>query len=379
MSSRFARIALLAALVLGALVPASGAAAAFAPRLLVTPVSAETAAALPAGAAAPAGTGVLVDVRAAATDDALARVVLHLPLGTQALAPRAGQAVGRATATALTATGAGVPLAGTVTGIAADATTGACATGRGVLAVDFPYNGATVRVRVVIADPPASVSTFSAATFTACVPAASKPEAAGLRITGLVLGLGAAALRTTAVPGTYRWRALVTPFAAGSADENPAAAAEAQSLLRLPQQLTASARLVVERKPVDVKVTRSVGGKPVTAVERHVLVTRFAEVRGHALEGDGAASSEVAVSGGTAPGSLRQLVQVAPAGDGSFSVRIQIDTAAPAVSFQARLAAGPRDLGGSACTPSFGAVPCVSATAPALKLASPVVTLVTGR
>lgn len=379
MSSRFRRTVLVAALALGALLPARPAAAAYAPRLLVTPMDAATAAQASSTTPAATGGGVVVDLRAPATDDPTSRFSLHAPLGYRMLRPTVGQPVGTASGLAVDGTGAIVVLRGTVVGGAADAAAAACApAGTAVLLLQLARPGALLRIPIVVAAPGAAVATIAAATLTGCIPSAESADAGGLRLVAATFGLGSTALRGPTVAGTYRWRALFTPLAAA---ETAAASVEAQSLVRSPARVTAAAKLVVQRTPVDVKVTRTIGGKPVTAVERHVLVTRFADFSGLALEGDaGLADAEVAVTGGTAAAALRSLTQAAPAADGSWAVRIRIDTAAPAVFLQAKVAVALRDLGAEACTPSFGAtVACVGATAPALKLESPVVRLATGR
>lgn len=380
MSSRFARRTLLASVIAGALVPAGPAAAAYLPKLAVDPVDATPA----AGSAAGSGAAVSIDVRATAADDATARFVLYLPHGYRTGRPAPGVQVGTASGTALTATGQTVSLGGNVVGATADDASATCApasAGGAVWLLQLARSGTLIHVPLVVAEAPSAAATIAAATVTGCLPAASSAEAGGLRILSATFVLRTAAVAQPKAAGTYRWRAQLTPYAAGTPAENAAGAVEAQAIVRQPTSLAASARLVVKRTPVDVKVTRTIGGKTVTAVERKVLVTRFADVSGKTLgAGEPGDETQVTVLGGTSSTALRRLVQVVPAAGGSFATRIQIDTAAKAVFFQAKLTQPARDLGPAACTPSFGAaVPCVSATEPALKLASPVVRLATGR
>ena len=351
--------------------PVSPAAAAYAPTLLVTPTDGT--------ADAPVAR---ISLRAAATDAATARVVLYLPVGWAPGRPAPGAAIGRATATALAPDGSTVTLAGTVIGATADDAQAACALpGSAVWLLQLARSGTLIQIPLVVAAPPTQAAGFAAATITACWPAASSAAAGGLRLLGIDFGLGGTSLRAPRAPGTYRWRALFTPYAAGAASESPAGTVEAQSLVRLPARLTLAAKLAVRRTPVDLKVTRTIGGRQVTALERQILVTRFADLSGFAREFDGGiADAAVDVLGGVAPTSLRRLTQVTPAASGLFTTRIQIDTAAGHVTFRVRTSVGERDLGAAACTPSFGtSVACVSATAPAVKLESAAVTIATGR
>lgn len=381
-SSNFVRVGVLAALTALLLVSTASAAAAYAPTLVVTPIQAASAAAAP-GAASTAATGVKIDVRAAADDDATARAVLYVPPGYRLGRPAPGEAIGKASGTALTASGATVALGGTVVGAAADAASVACVpTGATVWLLQLARSGTLIHIPLVVTDPPASASAFASATITACFPPPSGAETGGLRLLSATFALGGTSVIPPQASGTYRWRAQLTPWAADAATEAARGTVEAQSIVRLPTTLTVSARLVVQRTPVDVKVTRTVRGKPVTAVERRVLVTRFADVSGRVLEaGHAVADAGVLVYGASTPSALRRLTRATPdPATGAFAVRVQLDTTAKAVFLQTRLAIGARDLGAAACTPSFGAaVPCVSASAPALRLQSLVVRLATGR
>ena len=361
-------VAAAAALVL--LVPASPAAAAFAPKLVVTPAS------------APGGTA--VELRATADDDLIARTALYVPLGWKTGTPAPGQLIGSAAGTALAADGSTVLLAGRVTGATADATSGACVSGGSTVWLLQVSAGATqLSIPLVVGSVSGDATGFATATITACWPAPGSPATAGLRLTGLAFELGSNALAPPPAPGASRWRALITPFAPGSATESTAASVEAQSTLQLPTTLTLAARLAVRRTPTTVKVTRTIGGKTVTASERRVIVTRFADLSGQLLGRDPAAATAgpvIELLGGTKPTPLTSLARATPATGGSYTLRIQLDTAAKTVTFAARAALPLRDLGAGSCTPSFGtAVPCVSATTPALTLASALVALATGR
>lgn len=352
------------------LVPASPAAAAYAPRLLVTPADAP-------------GGPVTVDVRAPVAERATARTVVYVPLGYRTGAPAPGEPIGKASGTALDARGATVTLAGEVVGAsAADQAASTCSPGAPTAwLLQLARDGAQLRIPLLVAAPPASATTFASATITACWPASTAPEAAGLRLLSATFALGSAALAAPAEPGTYRWRAVVTPFTASGSGESPEEAVETQSIVAQPRAVLARARLAVVRTPVDVKVTRVVNGKRVTVVERRRLVTRYADITGTAREADrGVAGAVVQVLGGTPATALRRLTAVDADATGAFATRIQIDTAAPTVTFRLRLVAAARDLGAAACTASFGpAVACVGATAPPVRVDSALLRLATGR
>lgn len=374
-----AGLAALAVVLFAPTSPAAAASAAYTPRLLVTPV-----APVPGRAAASpdAGGGVTVDLRTPADDDATARAVLHVPLGYRLGKPTPGMLIGRATGSAVTAGGVAAALNGTVIGGTADDASAACASaGTTVWLLQLTRPGVLIHIPLVVVAPPPSAATFASATITVCFPAASSVEAGGLRIVTATFTLGTGSITAPRAAGTYRWRALFTPFAQGSPAESPSGTVEAQSLVRIPARVTLSARLVVQRTPLEVKVTRTVKGKVATAVERRVLVTRFADLRGQALEfDDPLPDSPVSILGGISAGELRQLTQATPDATGGYAVRIQIDTTAKTVVFRARHVGESRDLGAAACTASFGSgVPCVGTTAPALKLESPLVSLATGR
>lgn len=348
------------------------AAAAYAPKLVVTP------------AAPRSGTsGVTVELLGADADDTTARSVVYLPLGYRAKPVAPGVEVGPARLTAVTATGSLETLAGSVTGAsAADYAASACAPSPAtVWLVTVKRALVTITIPLLVAPAPATATTFASSTITACWPGPGSAEASGLRPVSLTFALGGSALTAPAARGTYRWRTLFTPFAAGTTTENPAGSVESQSLVLLPAALRLSAKLVVRRTPVQVKVTRTVNGRPVTVVENRVLVTRFAALKGTATEADaGLAGARVTVLGGSLPTRLRDLTEAATDARGAFSTLIQINTTAKTVTFQAQLELAMRDRGASACIASFGAtVPCTSASSGKLSLGSTLTRLATGR
>lgn len=366
----------LAALILGTalllLSPIAMAAAAYAPKLVVTP------------AAPHSGIGsATVELLGATADDTTARSVVYLPLGYRARSVAPGVEVGLAHLTAVKTTGSVATLSGTVTGAnPADYATNACAAAPvTVWLVTVKRSLVTITIPLLVAPAPAAATNFATSTITACWPVPGSAEAGGLRPLSLMFALDASALTTPSVSGTYRWRAQLTPFGTGSTTENAAGSVESQSLVLVPTALRLSAKLVVRRTPIQLKVTRTVNGRPVTVVENRVLVTRFAALKGTATEADaGLAGARVTVLGGSSPTRLRDLTAATADARGAFSTLIQINTTAKTVTFQAELVLAVRDRGASACVASFGAtVPCISASSGKLSLSSTLVRLATGR
>ena len=369
---RKAPAALLLGIALLLLSPIATAAAAYAPRLVVTPASPW------AGSSA-----LTVELLGTSGEDTAARSVVYLPLGYRAMPVAAGVPIGPARLAVVTTTGAVATMSGTVTGAnPADYATSACAPGpAAVWLVEVARGGVTFRIPLLVAPAPVAASTFAVSMITACWPVPGAAETAGLRALSLTFGLGGSALTAPTASGTYRWRAQLTPYATGATTENAAGTVESQSLVLAPPALRLSAELVVRRTPVDVKVTRTVDGRQVTVVERSVLVTRFAALTGTATEADaGLAGAKVALLGGSSPTRLRELTEVTADARGAFTALIQINTTAESVTFRAELDLAARDRGAAACVASFGAtVPCSSAGSGKLSLGTALVRLATGR
>ena len=364
-------------------VSSSPAAAAYAPKLVVTPAS-------PGSATA----DVTVALLNTSGDEATARSVVYLPLGYRTKRPAAGVLIGRASLTAVTPAGGLTTLSGAVTAaVAADVAGSSCAPASASASASAPASGtvwllevsrnrALVRIPLLVAPAPQAAATFAAATITACWPAPGATELRGLLPSSLTLALGSVALTAPTAAGTYRWRAQLTPYTDGAdRSENVARTVEVQSLVLIPAALRISATLTMRRTPVDVKVTRAVNGRPVTVVEHRVLLTRYASLTGTATEADsGIEGTPVDVLGASSATRLRGLTQVTPDARGAFATLIQINTTAKTVYFRAELELGVRDRGVAGCVASFGAsVPCISASSGALKLTSPLVRLATGR
>ena len=352
--------------------PISSAAAAYAPRLVVTPAS-------PGSGTA----DVTVALLGTDGDDVTARSVVYLPLGYRTRQPAVGAQLGTARLNAVTPAGGLTTLTGAVRAVAAaDYAGSTCAVGADVVwLVEVARSSTVIRIPLLVTPAPPAAATIAAATITACWPGPGTPDAEGLRPTSLTFVLGSTAVASPTATGTYRWRAQLTPFgAAAGAGENAAGTVEAQSLVLIPLALRLSAKLTVRRTPIDLKVTRTVNGRPLTVVEHRVLVTRFALLTGSATEADaGLQEAPIDVQGASSPTRLHQLTQIAADARGNFTTLVQINTNAKAVTWRASLELGVRDRGAAACIASFGAIPCVSATSGALTLTSRAVRLATGR
>lgn len=350
--------------------PAAPAAAAYAPRLTVVPAS---------GGAGSAET--TITVAAGQADAATARIVLVVPAGYRVGTAALGEIVGTASGTAVAANGAVVTLGGRVIGAAPGDTGGSCSSGSARWILQLARGTTLLRIPLVVGDAPAAAAGAAAASVTACWPAAAAPESGGLRLLSATFTLSPTSLAGPDAAGAYLWRAQVIPFTAGAATENAAGAVESQAVVAVPGAVVVTAKLALTRSPVAVKVTRTVNGKAITVTERRTLVTRFADISG-TVGGAGSATAGTAVDilGGTGSGSLQPLAQAKAGADGSFSARIELDTAAKTVTFQARVAATARDLGAAGCTASLAAaVPCAGATASSRPVASAAVRLATGR
>lgn len=88
-------------------------------------------------------------------------------------------------------------------------------------------------------------SAFASGKFTVCLPSPDVPPAQGGATLGAKLINAAITLRgifaNPSTGGNYVWRTLFTPYATGTGTPNPAGTVEAQSIDRLPAQLTLTA------------------------------------------------------------------------------------------------------------------------------------------
>jgi len=319
-----------------ALVMTGPASAALTPRL-----SASTS---PAGSA--------VSYSQAATDDPVAKITYYVPSGfTALLAQPAGEVVGTVSATALAADlgNATLPLRGTI--VAADATTTVTVSGQQVpLSVaatqctgtathgafwilNLTASGQTLQVPAYVDDVPLTVplSDIANNTIQICLPPPDVPAGTPGRAT-----FGAKLVSATFIsevfsvpPGSYTWRAVVTPYTPGRGTANPAGTVEAQSIDRTPQQVTIAGR-AVRGKVRTVRVTGRV----------RAATSGVAGVRVQVLLG------------------TRVLGRATTRAGGVWTTTVRIPTATALLRASATAAA----TSAGACTASFPPVPCAGKT-----------------
>jgi hypothetical protein len=317
------------------------------------------------------GVGTKLKLTKSQADNDLARAVFYVPLGYQLSNSAVGTQLGTAAATVFARDlNAIVPVTGTVTvanpaDFAAQAT--ACtgtATHSQIWALNLQAAGTPLTVPAfvdTITAPP--LSALALATITFCLPPSDIPQGTPGRAT-----LGASvitaefttnALVNPGTAGSYRWRALVTPYQTANGKVDSAGTVEAQSIVNVPTTLT----LTAKGKKGAAKGTYTVtyGGKLIS-------------------NGQGVESATVDVlKGSTAKGVKKFKTQSTAAGaySGSFTVR-QAKKATFAY-LVAKATTSDQDLGTTGCTATFVPplspvpIPCVDATVAGVSLTSSVV------
>jgi hypothetical protein len=145
--------------------------------------------------------------------------------------------------------------------------------------------------------------------------------------------------------GEYRWRTLWTPYTPRTGQPNAVGTQEAQSVVRIPTQVT----LNVKKS----KVFKGKGKKRRT----WTLVTMTGKVTENAT---GIAGQAVTIGfSKTASGKLTRLKAVTTAADGSYKKTLLVQNS---IYVQSDTTIAQRDLGATACTPTFGVL-CSSASA----------------
>jgi len=256
-----------------------------------------------------------------------------------------GTVLGTVTAKATTGAlgGAVVPLAGTVKAVAADGTylsngaqvpvanAATACTGNAshttYWVLDLSAVGQTFDVPLFV---DAITGPIAKATITLCLPSSEVPPPQGapfgVRILQAALTVKGVFPTTT---GDYRWRALVTAYAAGTATIDTGSTVETQAVEHAPGAVTLVARKLGRlRATVSGKVTEA--GKPV-------------------------ANAAVVVAGGR-----RTLRLKTTAGGGYRGV---VALARPGARLRATATVPSRDLGASSCTATFASagIPCIDA------------------
>ena len=287
-----------------------------------------------------------------ATDDPVAKITFYVPSGfTALLAQPEGEQVGTVSATALAADlgNANLPLRGTI--VAATATTTVTVSGQAVplgaaatqctgTAVHSAYwilnltaSGQTLQVPAYVDDVPLTspLSDLANNSIQICLPPPDVPAGTPGRAT-----FGAKLVSATLLsdvfsvpPGSYTWRAVVTPYTPATGRANPAGTVEVQSVDRTPQQVTLAGRAVRGQAR-----TVRVSGR-VRAAER------------------GVAGARVQVLLGT-----RVLGRATTKAGGVWSATVRIPTATAFLRASATYTAA----SAGTCTAGFPPVPCGAKT-----------------
>lgn len=334
------RCVLIVGVITGALVGATPALAAFAPKIIVKPAST-------------GGTNIRVAVGTA--DDPTARFALYAPIGSTATFPIApGTPLGAvsAHAAAVDLGGAVLPLTGNVlVANPADpvilAASTACdpVTHLSILVLNLQAAGQTLNVPLFVDQASGAETAFSAIKITVCLPPPDVPVGTpGRAMFGAKLldaDFTISSLLGPTVAGQHRWRSLWTPYIPLVGKINAAATVETQSLVFQPTSLA-------------IKV--STVGK-VKKVKGKRRVTTTAIVSGSLQAGGAGAPDQrvTIVAGGKTVGTVTTKA------DGTFSFATKITKA---TVFQAKVESPDRDLGASACTATFAAqaISCIQAT-----------------
>jgi hypothetical protein len=316
------------------------------------------------------GPGYRIRLTKSQGDSDVARVVVYVPAGSQLVTGQPfGTKLGTTAATVLTRQpNAVVPGTGTVevanpAAFAAQATacTGTAAHTQ-TWALRFQAGGTALTVPAFVDTPTAPpLSTVAAATITFCLPPGSTQAGSQTRsarsVSMLTTEFTTTSIVSPSAAGEYRWRALVTPFDAGTGRIDDSSAVEVQSLVELPAQVTLRA-----------KVSRPSRGGFANVVYSGVF----------RVTGKGVGSGAVDIYTGTTQQGAKKLKSQSTADNGSFTgtIAVKEGTARSALFLLARARSGDQDLGSAGCRATFvppvsqAAVPCVDATAPGISVAS---------
>lgn len=254
------KLSLVLAAAVGALALAGSALAAFTPRLAVTQ------------GRTPQGTRpTTIHISVPQTDDPTAVVQIYVPGGYTPSAPSAGATIGSASGTIFARdAGLTLPLEGTVVADdplkhAADA----CSPG-GHLAVwlmNLSVAGNTISIPIYIDQTAGPEANFGAVRIRTCfgppdVPATAPGRAPlGAQLLDAKFTIDTA-LAPPSTAGRYVWRALLTPWAAGTGVPNQAGTVEARSFLNLPGTLSLKATYLKKSNTYRLSGAARAGGQP---------------------------------------------------------------------------------------------------------------------
>ncbi len=368
------RLALLTSAAIASLAFAGSAFASFAPKLVVSSATGQTA-----------GGPTVIGVLASNADAPTARVSIYIPSAYQVGSPTAGTKLGDVTATAAAAdlAGAILPLTGELDAIdpstltptqkagAAQCLNGATASQTWDLHLTAAGQVLDIPMFVLAGAAPEVASGYQTKLLV-CLPPPDVPATNPARATFGAKLLSAtftsSAITQPTTPGDYRWTSLWTPYNPGLGTANAAGSVEAQSLRHLATQV----KLTVTKKKVTV--TKKIKGK------KHKIVHTLVKFSSTVSENSAAAASATitTTAGGKKVGGASGSFSLASGKSAVVKANAVIDSDTGSVP--TGQTANPladlyyHDLGATACTASaiFGGLPCSDATVGGERLAATV-------
>jgi hypothetical protein len=209
----------------------------------------------------------VVHLRAETSDAAPSKVTIYLPSGYVAnLGQTAGTQIGTVAASAqrLMLSPDAVDVSGTiVTDTPANYVSSFCAPGphSAIWLVHLNVQGTTVDVPVYVDRAAGNEVSFSSAKLVLClanpyeqaVPGTRAPT--GLRLVDTKLTLSAGMVTNPTLPGSFVWRAVVTPWTANGAADNAPGTIETQSIVNIPSSLSLKAKVQTKRRTQSGRTT----------------------------------------------------------------------------------------------------------------------------
>jgi hypothetical protein len=345
MAKRY-RLAVITAVLLGALAYTVPAFASYSPRLAVTSLG-----------QALGSNGVRIKFSTAGEDDATQKISILVPKGyTVNTGGSTGAKIGTVSATVIAAdlkatakTSGSLVVAGRndfpteAQGCAGNASPNA------VWTFTLVVRGTSFRVPVFVdTSPSAPGSSFGVAALSICFAAGDTPKGfPGRAVLGskvINFALTTNAISAPKEKGTYRWRSSVTPYGQGTGNPNTKGVVEVQSLALLPLELSLSAKVAPSRKGFS-KVTLSgifaAAGNPIPGIF-------------------------LTLERGSTPRALKRLGVISTNSQGEFGTTGEVAQTSSVQRIYAHVTTGDivRDLGLAGCQATSPVVPCIDATVP---------------
>jgi hypothetical protein len=295
------------------------------------------------------------------TDDPIGRIQFFVPAGFMLNSPVSGTLVGSATARVVIRdvnpneeqpwAGSVVAISPTDPAVASEGTSCDPSQHLATWMIRLKGSGGMFSFPIFIDSTTDTGASFGPYVLVACFrPADLSPTDPNRSPNGVVVDSFTLALRPFSAPtiaGSYVWRSLWTPFAAGSGELNAAATVEAQSITEIPAG------------QIDILSTKS-------AIRVHgmrvVLVIIFGRV---VVGGEPQGSVLVRLRYGAAATKLVALGRVRTGSDGVY---IEVANLSRTRYFQAVADVPAKDLGAAGCQASFSNISCLDATIAASQL-----------